>query len=137
MNSLRVLMLLLLLPAFHALASDTEQERVTAAKRYLEVAQISRITDDTVTELAKALPAEQRGKFLQFMREAVRPEVLERAALASMVKVFTAQEINALADFYGSPVGKSAMSKFGLYMADVMPVVQQEMLRAMQSLPAE
>ena len=134
---MRFLMLLLLLPAFHALAADTEQERVAAAKRYLEVAQMSRITDDTVTELAKGLPAEQRGKFLQFMREAVRPEVLERAALASMVKVFTAQEINALADFYGSPVGKSAMSKFGLYMADVMPVIQQEMLRAMQSLPAE
>ena len=134
---MRVLMLLLLLPACHALASDTEQERVAAAKRYLEVAQMSRITDDTVTELAKSLPAEQRGKFLQFMREAVRPEVLERAALASMVKVFTTQEINALADFYGSPVGKSAMSKFGLYMADVMPVIQQEMLRAMQSLPAE
>ena len=129
-------MLLLLLPACHALASDTEQERVAAAKRYLEVAQMSRITDDTVTELAKSLPAEQRGKFLQFMREAVRPEVLERAALASMVKVFTAQEINALADFYGSPVGKSAMSKFGLYMADVMPVIQQEMLRAMQLLPS-
>ena len=65
---MRVLMLLLLLPACHALASDTEQERVAAAKRYLEVAQ---------------------------------------------------------------------MSKFGLYMADVMPVIQQEMLRAMQSLPAE
>jgi hypothetical protein len=29
-----------------------------------------------------------------------------------------------LADFYGSPVGKSAMQKFGAYMADIMPVMQ-------------
>jgi len=29
------------------------------------------------------------------------------------------------------------MSKFGLYMADVMPVIQQEMFRALQQLPAE
>jgi hypothetical protein len=137
MKGLRALVLLLLLPAFHALASDSEEERVAAAKRYLEVAQMSKMVDDTVTELAKGFPAEQRERFLAFMHDAVRPEVLERAAMASMVRVFTAQEINALADFFGSPVGKSAMSKFGLYMADVMPVIQQEMFRAMQSLPAE
>jgi hypothetical protein len=36
----------------------------------------------------------------------------------------------ALADFYGSPVGKSAMQKFGAYMADIMPVVQAEIVKA-------
>jgi hypothetical protein len=71
------------------------------------------------------------------MRDAVRPEVLERAAMASMVKVFTAEELNALADFFGSPVGKAAMGKFGVYMADVMPVIQQEMFRALQSSPGQ
>jgi hypothetical protein len=35
-----------------------------------------------------------------------------------------------LADFYGSPVGKSAMKKFGAYMADIMPVVQAEIMKA-------
>jgi hypothetical protein len=35
-----------------------------------------------------------------------------------------------LADFYGSPVGKSAMQKFGAYMADIMPVVQAEIMKA-------
>jgi hypothetical protein len=48
-----------------------------------------------------------------------------------MVKIFTAQELNALADFYGSPVGKSAMGKFGIYMAEVMPALQQELIQAM------
>jgi hypothetical protein len=137
MKSLHVLMLLLLLPALPALASDTEQERVAAAKRYLEVAQMSKITDDAVTELAKTYPAEKRDKFLEFMHEAVRPEVLEQAAMASMVKVFTAEELNALADFFGSPIGRSAMGKFGIYVADVMPVIQQEMFRALQSVPRQ
>ena len=132
-----LLLLLLLLPAAQASASDSEEERAAAAKRYIEVAQISKMVDDTVTELAKAFPAGQRDRFLAFMRDAIRPEVLERAAMESMVKIYTAQELNALADFFGSPVGKSAMSKFGLYMADVMPVIQQEMFRAMQALPAE
>jgi hypothetical protein len=43
-----------------------------------------------------------------------------------MAKHFTADELRALADFYGSPVGKSATQKFGTYMADVMPAIQTE-----------
>jgi hypothetical protein len=38
--------------------------------------------------------------------------------------------LKALADFYGSPVGKSAMQKFGAYMTDIMPVVQAEIMKA-------
>lgn len=136
MKLLRALVLLsLLIPAVHASASDSAEERVAAARRYLGVAQMSKITDDTINELAKTFPAEQRDKFLEFMHDAVRPEVLEQAAMASMVKVFTAEELNALADFFASPVGRSAMGKFGVYMADVMPVIQQEMFRALQAVP--
>jgi hypothetical protein len=133
----RLLLLVLFIAAFRASAADSEDERIAAARRYLGVAQMSKITDDTVTELARTVPAEQRNRFLEFMHNAIRPEVLERAAMASMVKVFTVEELNALADFFGSPVGRSAMGKFGLYMADVMPVIQQEMFRALQQMPAE
>ena len=125
--------LLLVVPPVSA---DSGAERLAAAKRYVSVAQIGKITEDTVTELAREIPTEQRKKFLDFMHRAVRPEVLEQAAMESMVKVFTAEELNALADFFGSPIGQSAMSKFGLYMANVMPVIQQEMFRALQQLPA-
>jgi hypothetical protein len=48
----------------------------------------------------------------------------------SMIKHFTANELKALADFYGSPVGKSAMLKFGAYMADAMPAIQAEVFKA-------
>ena len=51
---------------------------------------------------------------------------LSKAMIDAMVKNFTTEELKALADFYGSPVGKSAMQKFGAYMADIMPVVQAE-----------
>jgi hypothetical protein len=137
MKMLHSFLLLSALFAAVPAAADSDEERVAAAKRYLEVAQMSKITDDTVNELAKGIPAEQRDKFLDFMHNAVRPEVLEQAAMASMVKVFTADELNALADFFGSSVGRSAMGKFGLYMADVMPVIQQEMFRALQALPRQ
>ena len=48
----------------------------------------------------------------------------------AMVKNFTTEELKALADFYGSPVGKSAMQKFGAYMADIMSLVQAEIIKA-------
>jgi len=40
----------------------------------------------------------------------------------------------ALADFYGSPVGKSAMQKFGAYMADIMPTIEAEIMKAQAKL---
>jgi len=40
--------------------------------------------------------------------------------------------LNALADFYESPEGNSAMKKMGEYMADVMPTLQEEMVRAVK-----
>jgi len=49
-----------------------------------------------------------------------------------MVRHFTVRELNALADFYGSPEGRSVMNKFGSYMADITPALQQEMLRAIK-----
>jgi hypothetical protein len=66
---------------------------------------------------------------------------LSKAMTDAMVKHFTTEELKALADFYGSPVGKSAMQKFGAYMADLMPIVQAEIMKAQaklnQSVPNE
>jgi hypothetical protein len=53
------------------------------------------------------------------------------------VKHFTAEELQALANFYGSPVGKSAMKKFGQFMADAMPNIQSLMFDAFQKAKAE
>ena len=55
----------------------------------------------------------------------------------SMVKNFTAEELQALANFYGSPIGRSAMKKFGQYMVDAMPHVRSLMADAFQKAKAE
>jgi hypothetical protein len=47
-----------------------------------------------------------------------------------MIKRFTLAEIDALSKFYGSPEGKSIIKKFGSYMADMMPVIQSETMKA-------
>lgn len=112
--------------------SDNHDSRVQAATRYLEVVSMRDLMADMVREGAKNVPPESRQAYIDFMTNTIRVEVLEKAALESMVRHFTAGELNALADFYGSKEGRSAMKKFGVYMADVMPVIQREMIRAIQ-----
>ena len=77
-----------------------------------------------------ALPEEERVAFKEAMNTKLDIDALNKLMLDAMVKTFTADELKALADFYSSPVAQSAMSKFGAYMADVMPAIQAEMAKA-------
>lgn len=120
-----------------ALAQDAPADRAAAAERYLRAVPMSKILDDTAIELSKQFPPEQRPAFVQKMKAAVRPDVLEKIARTSMIDTFTADELNALADFYGSKHGNSAMQKFGRYMGQVMPAVQAELQRCFQQIVAE
>ena len=124
--------ILLMCAASAAFAADSPELRLAAANRYLSVVPMSKMLDDSFTELAKQQPAEQRAQYISFMHATVRADALERIAREAMVKVFTVDELNALADFYGSSHGASAMKKFGPYMGIIMPAVQQEVMQAMQ-----
>lgn len=120
--------------AASAFAQDTTAAREVAADRYLKVAPMSRMLDDMVSEIGKQLPPEKRASFERDMKLFVRADSLERIARTAMIKHFTTDELNALADFYGSKNGASAMKKFGVYMADVMPEIQAEVQRGIQQI---
>ena len=109
-------------------AEDSKEARTQAAERYLAVGPISQLLDDTFREMSKSLPEAIREGFVAQMRIVVRADVLEAATRASLVRHFTVDELNAMAEFYSSPHGASAMRKFGAYMADVMPAIQEEMI---------
>ncbi len=126
--------LVLALFASNAIAADSPELRAAAADRYLKVVPVSRMLDDTFNELAKQVPPERRDQFLKQVKPLVRADMIERVSRESMVKVFTADEINALADFYSSQNGASIMKKFGVYMGMVMPVMQQEIQQALKKM---
>jgi hypothetical protein len=113
-------------------AQDSSADRQAAATRYISVVPMSKMLEDSFAELAKQLPQDKRAGFIAKMKQTVRADALERIALDSMVKTFTADELNALADFYGSKPGRSAMQKFGIYMGEVMPAIQAEIQQAIQ-----
>lgn len=117
--------------------SDSSEARLEAAKRYLAVVPMTEMIDKSINEMAQRIPPDKRDEFSKLMKKFIRVEFLEKLAIESMVKVFTTEELNALADFYGSKIGRSVMNKFGVYMAEIMPAMQQEIMRALQELQQE
>ncbi|MBR7746742.1 DUF2059 domain-containing protein [Undibacterium baiyunense] len=117
-----------------AVAQDSPELRAKAADRYLKSVPMSAMLEDAYTSLAQQMPADQREKFLKDIRSIVRIEFLESISKEKMVKVFTADELNAIASFYESKEGASAMKKFGVYMGEIMPAIQKEMMQAMGKL---
>jgi len=116
-------------PVFSAPA-DTPETRRKEAERYLQVSPPKALFEDMADKMAANMPADQRDQFKKLMTTEVDISALSKAMVDAMVKNFTTEELKALADFYGSPVGKSAMQKFGAYMADIMPVAQAEIMKA-------
>lgn len=115
-------------------ATDTPETRHHEADRYLQAIPPKTMFEEMADKMATNLPADQRQQFKQIMTKDLDIAALSKAMTDAMVKHFTTEELKALADFYGSPVGKSAMQKFGAYMADLMPVIEAEIMKAQAKL---
>jgi hypothetical protein len=115
-------------------ATDTAETRHHEADRNLQAIPPKALFEDMADKMATNLPADQSQQFKQMMTKDLDIAALSKAMTDAMVKHFTTEELKALADFYGSPVGKSAMQKFGAYMADLMPIIQAEMIKAQAKL---
>lgn len=131
-TALAILALALALP-FPAAAEDTPELRLQHAKRYLEATNSRKMIDDLAIQMAATLPPEHREEFVALMKDHLDLAALEKVMLDNMVEVFTADELAALADFWGSPVGKSAMDKMPVYMGRAWPQLQAMLVEAMQS----
>jgi hypothetical protein len=139
-QTLTLIVLTLLISCASAFsAPDTPETRRKEAERYLQATPPKALFEDMADKMAANLPPDQRDQFKKLMTSQLDIAALTKAMIDSMVKHFTTEELKALADFYGSPVGKSAMQKFGAYMADIMPTVEAEIMKAQakmnQSLP--
>src|SRR6184192_3928296 len=115
-------------------APDTPETRRHEAERYLQATPPKALFEDMADKMAANLPPEQRDQFRKLMTSQLDIAALTKAMIDSMVKHFTTEELKALADFYGSPVEKSATQKFGAYMADIMPALQAEVMKAQSKL---
>ncbi len=112
------------LPAFAM--DDTPQNRELEANRYLQAVPPDASMSDLLLRMAVKLPPAQREAFVKVMKGRLDMKHAGDVMRDGLVKIFTAGELQALADFYGSAAGKAAMAKMGTYMAEVMPPLMQD-----------
>jgi hypothetical protein len=130
MKYLQVAVAVLLMACTAWALDDTADNRGIQADRYLETTPPRDLFQDVAEQVSANLPPPDRQRYKDLMTKHLDIDALTKAIKVALVNHFTADELKALADFYGSSVGKSAMKKFGAYMTEVMPSIQAEMGKA-------
>ncbi len=103
---------------------DTPGNRLAQAELYVKESAFEQLLRDTAGAVAKNFPEPDRPAIVELFIRYLDLERIQQAMVASVSKHFTVAEIQAMRDFYGSPTGKSILSKFAAYMGDVMPTIQ-------------
>jgi len=124
-------------PARLAQSPDTPAARRDAALKYLAAVPSDAMVDEMIDALAKRMPAARRDEFVRLMKKITPLDKIKALTLEGMVKHFTVAAIDALTRFYGSAEGKAILKKFGVYMGEILPGIQAEVLRALQEVRAE
>ncbi len=115
-----------------AAAPQIDPEAAAAAERYMENIDIVESFDRIYDALGERLPGEHSKVIIELMKKQVRMDVVRNLILESLIAHYTLEELKALADFYGSDVGKSISRKLPDYLNDVNIAIQAEAQRAFQ-----
>ena len=132
-KSLLALAVLLLVSISPTYAQDQLAAKRAAADRYLKAVPTTELLEDMIVEMSSQLTQKEAARFMVTMKKLVDVDKLDSISIDAMVKTFTLDELNALADFYSSKHGVSSLKKMGAYMAEITPAIVQELRRAAES----
>ena len=140
MKILRITVILLALTgsAFASdVLSDTPENRAKVVDEYLRAIPVKDLLDDMTEKLAATVPENNREAFKSMLTKHFDLDALVAAEKQSLAKIFTVGELRAMIAYQSTPEGKSSMKKMGAYIADLMPVVQAELVKAVQATAQE
>ena len=119
------------------LSADIPADKQQLINEYFKYVPMNKMLNEMAQEVASQMPPDRRKLFIDAMTKNLRVDVLEQTAKTSLAKHLTMDELRMYVEFIKRPEARSAMDKMKFYMADMMPVIQQEVLRSVkQSLPA-
>lgn len=116
---------------------DTEGNRLKAARRYIEAVPLTAMYEDMISRLAKEIPEKNRQSFVELMKKEINVLALESMAMVIIANHYNVQEITAMADFYGSELGRSITQKSGACMAQLILAIEQQTNLALQRLASK
>ncbi|MBB4286098.1 DUF2059 domain-containing protein [Roseospira goensis] len=109
---------------------DTAANRRAQAERYERTVPTTAVLETSVIRVARMLPKAHRQPFIDFAMLHIDRAEIRAAVLSALTETFTADELRAMADFFGSPVGQSVADKMGTYTERVMPLMMMTVRRA-------
>lgn len=128
-----VLLLLALVAPSVALADDTAAKRA-AAERYVASVPIADMGRSMIESMKRMIPEQQHPALEKALGEVLEPEYNRRVAVDVMVSTMELDELEALADFYGSPIGKRILMKMPRTMALAAEMMQCKALGAVRTV---
>ncbi len=121
-----------LLPVVGA-AQDTPETRLQAAQRYVAVISMAEQVNDIFAKLSLQVPPEQRDELIAYLHNNISVDRVENIMITEMAKHFTTEELDALADFYSSPIGRSIQQKWDNAIKESQKLVLQEIVAAVKA----
>ena len=117
--------------------SDTPENRAKVVDEYLSLVPTKDLVADMTERLAATIPEDKREAFKSMLTKHFDLNALLAAQKQSLAKIFTVGELKAMIAYQSTPEGRSSLKKMGAYMADMMPVVQTELEKAVQATAQE
>lgn len=82
-----------------------------SARRYATAIPIQEVIDGMLADYVRNVPLQQRRNAANEIRNRLNNEKMLETYIDILVSVYTTEELDALANFYSSPIGVSANSK--------------------------
>ncbi len=114
--------------------SAEEEERLDLAVRMHEIWPIRTRMEAALESVANSFPEDRRTEIKATMRKSIKFDQLEEESIKAMAEVFTAEELKAMIEFYGSETGRAISAKTGDYEMALRPVMTRMIDAAMLDL---
>ncbi|MCI5060418.1 MAG: hypothetical protein MRY79_05025 [Alphaproteobacteria bacterium] len=102
---------------------DSLDERLKFSRQMHEIWPIRPKVESALEAAARSFSSGERLSFKARMREAIDFDALQKASVEAMADIFTAEELQAMVEFYGSKEGRSVSHKTADYEAALQPIL--------------
>ncbi|PZO86157.1 MAG: hypothetical protein DI626_06770 [Micavibrio aeruginosavorus] len=111
-----------------------QKTRLELAQKMHEIWPVRTRIESALESVSESFPEERRAEVKAEMRKAIQFKEVEEESIRAMADTFTAAELQAMIDFYGSETGRSISAKTADYEGALRPVLMRMMDKAMMAL---
>ena len=110
------------------------EERLELSRKMHEIWPIRPKIENALEVVSQQVELTRRLEFKSGMRKAIQYDALEEASIDAMADIFTADELKAMINFYGSKEGRSVSFKTADYEKALIPLMTQMVDKALLDL---